>query len=84
MQMELKEAKREVIYKVGRNVLMFQQMEHLSKYLVANGSVSGHKNGLTQLGRKLWECYFNFLVLGLFFSGDEPQSFWVRSARFIE
>jgi hypothetical protein len=42
----LKEAKADVIYKVGRNVLLFQQIEHLLKFLVVNGNASGHPSQL--------------------------------------
>jgi hypothetical protein len=50
--MELKQAKKEVIYKFGRNVLMFRQMEHLLKHLVANDGVSGHPRDFTAKTKK--------------------------------
>ncbi|RLA45128.1 MAG: hypothetical protein DRR42_19710, partial [Gammaproteobacteria bacterium] len=39
--MELLEIKNEVMRKIGRNVLLYQQVEHILKYLVANGRISG-------------------------------------------
>ena len=44
--MELQEHRKEVIYKVGRNLLRFQQMEKLLKYLVSHGTMSGHQSEL--------------------------------------
>jgi hypothetical protein len=40
--MELKKLNNEVLRKIGRNVMLFQQMEHMMKFLLANGSYSGH------------------------------------------
>lgn len=37
----LKAANNEVMRKIGRNMLLFQQIEGLLKYLLANGSISG-------------------------------------------
>ncbi|MCP5147193.1 MAG: hypothetical protein H6986_03655 [Pseudomonadales bacterium] len=39
--MELHKVKKEVVYKVGRNVLLFQQMEGVLKYLVSHGNIAG-------------------------------------------
>ena len=39
--MELLEVKNEVMRKIGRNVLLYQQVEHVLKYLVSNGRISG-------------------------------------------
>jgi hypothetical protein len=39
--MELLEIKNEVMRKIGRNVLLYQQVEHILKYLVSNGRISG-------------------------------------------
>jgi len=39
--MERLEIKNEVMRKIGRNVLLYQQVEHILKYLVANGRISG-------------------------------------------
>lgn len=39
--MELLEIKNEVMRKIGRNVLLYQQVEHVLKYLVSNGRISG-------------------------------------------
>jgi len=38
---ELEKAKNEVLRKIGRNILIFQQVEYMLKYLVANGNISG-------------------------------------------
>lgn len=39
--MELLEIKNEVMRKIGRNVLLYQQVEQILKYLVSNGKISG-------------------------------------------
>ena len=39
--MKLLEIKNEVMRKIGRNVLLYQQVEHVLKYLVSNGRISG-------------------------------------------
>ena len=39
--MKLLEIKNEVMRKIGRNVLLYQQVEHILKYLVSNGRISG-------------------------------------------
>lgn len=39
---ELEKASDEVLRKIGRNILLFQQVEYMLKYLVANGKVSGY------------------------------------------
>ena len=44
--MDFKLVKKEVVYKVGRNVLLFQQMEGVLKYLVSHGSMSGTRSEL--------------------------------------
>ena len=38
----LENARNEVLRKIGRNMLLFQQMEHMLKYLIANGQFSGN------------------------------------------
>jgi hypothetical protein len=38
---ELEKAKNEVLRKIGQNMLLFQQVEYLLKYVVANGNFSG-------------------------------------------
>jgi hypothetical protein len=40
--MELKKLQNEVLRKIGRNVMLFQQMEHWLKFLSIYGSHSGH------------------------------------------
>lgn len=40
--MELEKAKNEVLRKIGRNLVLFQQVEHMLKYLIANGQFSGN------------------------------------------
>ena len=42
VKMELEKAKDEVLRKIGRNMLLFQQLEHMLKYLIANGQFSGN------------------------------------------
>jgi hypothetical protein len=38
---DLEKAKNEVLRKIGRNMLLFQQVEHTLKFLIANGQFSG-------------------------------------------
>jgi hypothetical protein len=38
---ELETARNEVLRKIGRNMLLFQQVEHMLKFLIANGNISG-------------------------------------------
>jgi hypothetical protein len=38
---DLEKAKKEVLRKIGRNMLLFQQVEHMLKFLIANGPFSG-------------------------------------------
>lgn len=44
--MELEIIKNEVLRKIGRNVMLFQQMEHILKYLLASGKNSGYASEL--------------------------------------
>ena len=41
---DLEEAKNEVLMKIGRNVLFYQQMEHKLKYLTSSSGVSGYES----------------------------------------
>lgn len=40
-EVELEKAKNEVLRKIGRNMLLFQKVEHMLKFLITNGKVSG-------------------------------------------
>ena len=42
----------EVLKKIGRNVMLFQELEHLLKYLVANSSISGYVSELMSQEKK--------------------------------
>lgn len=44
--MELEIIKNEVLRKIGRNVMLFQQMEHFLKYLLTNAEHSGYSSEL--------------------------------------
>lgn len=46
--MELKDAVNEVLRKIGRNLMLFQQLEHQLKYIVANGNISGYASQLKE------------------------------------
>jgi len=46
INVELEKLKNEVLRKIGRNVMLFQQMEHLLKFLVANGTSSAYASEL--------------------------------------
>lgn len=41
-EVELEKAKNEVLRKIGRNMILFQQMERMLKYLITNGNGSGY------------------------------------------
>jgi hypothetical protein len=42
----LEDSVNEVLRKIGRNMMLFQQLEHLLKFIVANGSFSGYVSEL--------------------------------------
>jgi len=42
LEVELEKARNEVLRKIGRNMLLFQQMEYMLKYIVANSELSGN------------------------------------------
>jgi hypothetical protein len=46
--MKLKTAKYEVLQKIGRNLLYFQQLEKILKFLVVNGEISGNVSTMKQ------------------------------------
>jgi hypothetical protein len=43
---ELENVRNEVLRKIGRNMLLYQQVEHMFKYLVANGRIEGYASKL--------------------------------------
>ena len=45
-EMGLRAAKDEVLRKTGRNMLLFQQVERMLKFLITNGTLSGHASEL--------------------------------------
>ncbi|GAC27867.1 OST-HTH/LOTUS domain-containing protein [Brumicola pallidula] len=47
--MSLEESVNEVLRKIGRNMMLFQHLEHLLKYVVANGKFSGFKSELEDI-----------------------------------
>ncbi|MCL1076922.1 hypothetical protein D5R81_02125 [Parashewanella spongiae] len=49
---ELKSAVDEVLRKIGRNMLLFQQLEGLLKYIIANGQFSGYSSELKRIIEK--------------------------------
>lgn len=44
----MNETKNEALNKIGRNMLLFQQLESLLKFVVANGSFSGYTSSLNE------------------------------------
>ena len=46
ISVELEKLKDEVLLKIGRNVMLLQQMEHMLKCLVINGKLSGYPSEL--------------------------------------
>jgi hypothetical protein len=51
--MSLEEAVDEVLKNIGRNMMLFQQLETLLKYIIANGNISGYINQLEDKKIKL-------------------------------
>jgi len=47
--MSLDDLVREIQRKIGRNILLFQQLEYLLKYIVANGQFSGYSSDLEKI-----------------------------------
>lgn len=75
-QLDLHDIRKEVVYKVGRNVLLFQQMERVLKYLVTHSAFSAtasemaskfdrHKQSVSK--RTLG------MVVGDFLAGSKPE-----------
>jgi len=46
--MELEKAKNEVLRKIGRNMLLFQKLEQMLKYLITNGKVAGYASEIKE------------------------------------
>lgn len=44
--MTIEQSKNEVLRKIGRNVMLFQQLEQLLKFIITNGSISGYASEL--------------------------------------
>ena len=45
-QIELEDAQKEALRKIGRNIVLFQQMEKLLKFLIVNGKIAGYTDEL--------------------------------------
>ena len=45
-QIELEDAKNEILRKIGRNMLLFQEMEKYLKFLIVNGKIEGYTDEL--------------------------------------
>jgi hypothetical protein len=45
-KMSLEDSVNEVLRKIGRNLMLFQQLEYLLKYIIANGNISGYASQL--------------------------------------
>ncbi len=50
--MSLEDSVNEVLRKIGRNMMLFQQFEHLLKLIIANGKLSGYANELANIKTK--------------------------------
>lgn len=48
----LEKAKNEVLRKIGRNMLNFQKIEGMFKFLIANGSISGYASEIMDLKKQ--------------------------------
>lgn len=44
--MTIEQSKNEALRKIGRNVMLFQQLEQLLKFIITNGSISGYASEL--------------------------------------
>jgi hypothetical protein len=74
--MSLQTTKDEVIFKVGCNVLLFQKMEHILKYIVMNGNFSAHASQLLSV----FELHKNSVrkqtlgkVVGKYLDNTQPE-----------
>lgn len=47
--MSLKDSVDEVLRKIGRNIMLFQELEHLLKFIVVNGELSGFSRDLEKI-----------------------------------
>ncbi len=73
--MDLQELQKEVTYKVGRNLLLFQQMEVLLKYLVSHGTISAYHTQLLSKFEKRKQPVSKSTLgmnVGEFLSGSNP------------
>jgi hypothetical protein len=52
MDEQLENIKNEVLRKIGRNMLLIQRVEHMLKFLIANGKVSGSASELPNIRYK--------------------------------
>jgi len=75
MDAKIEVKKNEVLRKIGRNIMLFQQMEHMLKFFIADGEISGYaselkktyeqrrkiidKQTMGQLSGKFFNNYFN-------------------------
>ena len=50
--MDLDSERNEALRRIGRNLVLFQQLEHALKYLIANGNVSGFVSDLGAIQKK--------------------------------
>ena len=52
---ELESVRNEVLRKIGRNMLLYQQVEHMLKYLVSNGRIEGSASDLRANHKRIVE-----------------------------
>jgi hypothetical protein len=72
-----KNAPDRVTFKVGRNVLLFQKLEHILKYIVGNGSIAGYQSELQSRVEKRKGAVAKKtlgMVVGDFLDAPEPQA----------
>ena len=73
--MDLKSTRKEAIFKVGRNVLLFQQLEGVLKYLVSHGTFSAYQSELISKFKRQKKSVSKRtlgMVVGDFLSDPEP------------
>ena len=75
--MTLETTLNEVLRKIGRNVILFQELEHLLKYLVADGPISGYISELEQkMERRKSSTNTQTMgqLIGQYFENSSPEN----------
>ena len=74
--MQLKDLVDDVLRKIGRNMMLFQQLEYLLKFVVANGNLSGYSSKLKDIQAKRTESIHKQTMgqlVGQFLQNSDPD-----------